>query len=129
MVPETVPPLEEFFNKKAGEHLRSIVHYDQDNYEIVFLRNDVAAQYDNQQLDRAIDQNRLDSLTSPVYEDLFAEDHGQMRCLIQCFENTIGMNFIIEDGFGAIVTLDAAAITECHGLISKAHDLLDAETA
>jgi hypothetical protein len=127
MVPKTIPPVQDFFEEHAGEHLRSIVRYDRDGYEIVFLRDDVAAQYDDQELDNAIDQNRLDSLTSPVYEDVFAKDHGEMRCLVQCFENTLDMNLILDDGIGAIVTLDAAAIADCHGLITKAHDLLDTE--
>jgi hypothetical protein len=127
MVAETIPPFREFFEEHAGEYLRSIVWYGHNDYEVLYLRDDVAAQYDDQELYEAIDLNRLDSLTSSVYEDAFADDHGEMRCLLQCFENAIDMNFILDDGIGVIVTLNAAAMAESHGLITKAHDLLDAE--
>jgi hypothetical protein len=127
MAAETIPRFRELFEDHAGEHLRSIVRYECDDYEVVSLREDVAVQYNDRELYEAVDQNRLDSLAPPVYEETFADDHGDMTCLIECFENVVDMNFILDDGIGVIVTLDAEAMAESHGLIATAHEILVAE--
>jgi len=127
MAAETIPRFQQFFEEHAGEHLRGIVRYRPDGYEVIYLREDVAAQCDGQELYEALDQNRLDSLAPPVYEDAFADDHGDMTCLVQCFENVVDMNFVLDDGIGVIVTLDAAAMAEAHEIIAEAHEILAAE--
>jgi hypothetical protein len=127
MVAQTVPPFQNFFEEQVGDHLRSIVRYEHDEFEVMYLRDDVAAQYDDRELYDAIDQCRLDSLTPPVYEDAFSEDHQEMTCLVQCFEDTIDMNFIVEDGVGVIVGLDSEAMSDTHSLITEAYSTIASE--
>jgi hypothetical protein len=112
--------LENFFEQRTDENLRSIVKYEEESYDIVYLRDDVAEQYTTEEIESAIDDSRMESLTAPIYEDTYSEDHGQLTCLVQCFENVIEMNFVLEDGIGAAVALDAEAMSDAHGLVAEA---------
>ena len=116
--------LEDYFEQRTDGKLRSIVKYEQETYEIVDLRDDVAKQYTADEIESAIDDSRMESLTAPIYEGTFSEDHGQLTCLVQCFENVIEMNFVLEDGVGAAVALDAEAMTDAHGLVAEARQIV-----
>ena len=66
----------------------------------------------------------MESLTASMYAETFSEDHGQLTCLVQCFENVIEMNFVLEDGVGAAVALDAEAMADAHGLVAEARQIV-----
>jgi hypothetical protein len=116
--------LEEFFEERTDGNLRSIVKYDHDSHDAVYLRDDVAEQYTEDEIKKAVDDSRMDSLTAPIYKDTFAEDHGELTCLVQCFENVIEMNFVLEDGVGAAVALDAEAFAESQGIVAAAREIV-----
>lgn len=116
--------LQEFFEQRTDEKLRSIVKYEADTFEIVYLRDDVANQYSPSEIETAIDESRMESLSAPIYQDTYSEDHGDLTCLVQCFENVIEMNFVLEDGVGAAVALDAEAMTDAHGLVAEARQIV-----
>lgn len=115
--------LEDFFKQRTDDNLRSIVKYERDSYDVVFLRDDVSEEYTTRELESAIDASRMDSLSSPIYENTFSEDHGELTCLVQCFEEVAEMNFVLEDGTGAAVALDVEAMTDTHGLVSAAREI------
>lgn len=121
--------LQSFFEDRAPGKLRSIVRYNHDSFETVFLRDDVADQYSPEELERAIDESRMDSLTAPIYEHTYSEDHGELTCLVQCFERVIEMNFVLEDGVGAAVALDAAAFADAQGIVAEARQIVLEERA
>lgn len=116
--------LREFFEEHAEEELRSIVRYDLDDVEIKYIRDDVADKYSETELAKAVDESRLDSLHAPLYEHVFSKDHGELQCMVTCFENVIEMNFAVADGVGAAVALDARAMDDAHGLVSEAREIV-----
>lgn len=116
--------LKGFFEERVNEELRSIIRYDKDDLEVEYIREDVAAQYSEDELEKAIDESRLESLHAPLYEHTFSKDHGDLQCMVTCFENVIEMNFAIEDGVGAAVAIDAEAMDESHGVVSEARNIV-----
>lgn len=124
MATRMVTRLEDFFKQRTDGKLRSIVKYEEDTCKIVHLRDDVAEQYTADELESAIDDSRMESLTAPIYENTFSEDHGQLTCLVQCFENVVEMNFVLKDGVGAAVALDAEAMVDAHGLVAEARQIV-----
>lgn len=124
MATRMVSRLQEFFEQRTGEKLRSIVKYEADSFEIVYLRDDVAEQYGPSEIESTIDESRMESLSAPIYEDTYSEDHGDLTCMVQCFENVIEMNFVLEDGVGAAVALDAEAMADAHGLVAEARAIV-----
>lgn len=124
MVAQLASRLQEFFEEQAGEDLRSILTYEEDAHEIVYVREDVAEQYSPEELTESIDTSRLDSLTGPLYEGAFSPEHGELTCLVQAFENAVEMNFILDDGVGVGVGLDIHALEDTHGLVADAREIL-----
>jgi hypothetical protein len=116
--------LEEFFEQQAGEHLRSIVKYEQDSSEFVYLRDDIDDRYTNEEIERAVDDSRMESLWTSLYSTLFSGDHGELTCMVKCYENVVEMNFVLADGVGAAVALDADAMSEAHGLVADAREIV-----
>lgn len=112
--------LETFFERETDGNLRSIVKYEGESFDVVYLRDDVAEKYTESELETAVDDSRLESLTAPIYRETLSADHGELVCLVKCFENVIEMNFVLEDGRGAVVALDAEAMTGAHGLVAEA---------
>lgn len=124
MAQRLVTRLEDFFHRRTDGHLRSIIRYEPDEYEIVHIRTDVADRYSEDEIKTAIDDSRMESLMAPVYDKTFAEDHGELTCMVKAFENVIEMNFVLDDGLGAAVALDEEAMAETSGLVSDARDLV-----
>lgn len=116
--------LEEYFQERTNGNLRSIVIYEPDDSEIIYLRGDVADQYTKSELNEAVDDSRMESLSAPIYENLFSHDHGDITCLVKCFENVIEMNFVLADGKGTAVALDSEAMADAHGLVAEARQIV-----
>lgn len=116
--------LEEFFTERVNENLRSIVTYEEDRFEVVYLRDDVSGKYTDPEIDAAIDESRMESLAAPIYAGLFSEDHGELNRMVKCYENVIEMNFVLDDGIGAAVALDSEALSEAAGLVADARRIV-----
>jgi hypothetical protein len=116
--------LEEYFTARVGENLRSIVTYEEDSFELEYLRDDVGDRYTDIEIDKAIDESRMESLSAPIYDGLYDEDHGDLTCMVKCYEHVIEMNFVLNDGVGAAVALDAEALSEAAGLVGEARQIV-----
>lgn len=124
MVAKLASRLVDFFEERTDGNIRSIIAYGEDEHEVYYIRDDVAGQYDEAEFENSIEDTRLDSLSRPIYESTFSEEHGDLTCLVQAFENAVEMNFIIGDGRGVAVGLDAEALEETHGLVAQARDIV-----
>jgi len=116
--------LENYFEDETNGNLRSIVKYEQDSFEVQFLRDDVRELYSEEEFVDAIDESRFESLTTPIYGNLYADEHGELECFVKSFENVVEMNFALSDGVGVAVALDSEAMAESHGLIVNARNIV-----
>lgn len=116
--------LEAFFDDRVPGRLRSIVKYEEREYDIVYLREDVAQQYTEGEIQGAMDEAVVDSIAAPLYGHVFADDHGDLTCLVQCYENVVELNFVLSEGVGAAVALDEGALRNESGLIDGARQIL-----
>lgn len=124
MPSRVVSRLREFFEAETTDELRSIVRYDGGDADVEYLRDGVATEYSEEELAAAIDESRMESLYTPIYERAFADDHGDLQCMVMCFENVVEMNFVVGDGVGVAVALDAEAMDEAHGFVSRARNVV-----
>lgn len=116
--------LKEFFQERATGDLRSVIRYDQDGIEVMYLRDDVADQYSVSELEDTIEESRMESLSAPIYENTFSKGHGELECMVNWFENVIEMNFIVDDGIGVAVALDVDQMGKANSLIADARRLV-----
>ena len=116
--------VEEFFKDRTAGNLRSIITYEKNEFDIVFVRDDVSEQYTPDDVEIAVDHARMESLTAPIYDGVYSVDHGELDCMVKCFERVIEMNFVLSDGVGAAVALDEAAMAEARGLVAEAREII-----
>lgn len=123
-MPMVASRLQSFFEERTDGELRSIVTYDGDDVDVVFIRDDVATEYTTDELRTAINESRMESLYAPVYEHAFSQEHGDLECMVNCFEEVVELNFALDDGVGAAVALDADALDDARGLVSEARQVV-----
>lgn len=116
--------LETYFEERTNDALRSIIKYDHEGVDIVYLRDDVADQYSEEEILDAVDESRMQSLSAPLHEEAFSENHGDLECMVNVFEHVVEMNFTLDDGVGAAVALDIEALDERSGLVSGAREIV-----
>lgn len=116
--------LEAYFEEAVGDNLRSIVKYEPESAEIVYIRDDVAETYSDEGIADAIDDARMDAFSAPLYEDSFSADHGELTCLVQYFENAVEMNFVLDGMAGTAVGLDIEACQESRDLVTEARQIV-----
>lgn len=102
---EHVEALVEFLRERVGDDLRSVIHYDFDDadYEVVYGRSDVMAEYSPETIDSIVQSYEIDSLGKAVEEDRYA--HGDLNCIVRCFEDGIEIN-LLGDAEGVAVGLE-----------------------
>ena len=120
MVTEMARRLQKFFEERTAGDLRSIVVYDEDEFEVSYLRDDVAVEYTEREVATAVDDARTESLMAPVYGDLYTDDHDDLICTIKMFPSVVEMNFVRSSAEGVAVALDAGVLEESDGLVTEA---------
>jgi|AntDeeMinimDraft_5_1070356.scaffolds.fasta_scaffold09188_3 hypothetical protein len=124
MVAQMASRLRELFEERTDGGLRSIVTYDFEGVEVLYLRDDVASQYTETEIASAIDESRMQSMSVSIYEGVFSRNHGEIECMVTYFENVVELNFALDDGVGAAVALDTEAMGEARGLVSEAREIV-----
>lgn len=100
---------------EAGDALRSVTYYDEESYEMLFLRDDVDAIYSAEELDEVFDDLRLEGWGRERLEDLF--NAGDLECSIYGFEDAMMFHFVTNDFKGVFLTYDRAAAVDVEDFI------------
>jgi hypothetical protein len=107
-----MPPLDtreftEFMQERFGETLRSVIHYEWDEYDLLYGKDDVLAEYSEDEIEDVVEQLRYESYGKKSKELSYA--HEDLKCEIQSFENGAEMNFVLGKGEGLAVGLEPEA--------------------
>jgi len=122
---ETTRRLADHLQKRAGEYLRSVIHYDVDDYTIVYMREDVEAQYSEEDIDDVVNQLFSENFFTGKQEELYV--HGNLQCTIHCFSHGVEMHFPMLDPQGAAVSLDPQATEELYSFVGDCLTLIKAD--
>ncbi|UPV74614.1 hypothetical protein M0R89_00755 [Halorussus limi] len=95
--------LADFLHEQVGDGLRSVIYHDRDEYEVVFVREDLE-DYDGEEIDDIVADLWADSYEQAIREDL--RGHGPLNCTVWVFEDAIEMHFVADDRRGIAVALD-----------------------
>jgi hypothetical protein len=103
---ETAERFTSYCRERAGERLRSVVAYDESGYELVFLREDLRARYDEGQFDWLIGR------ASAVHEEIHAagaQDSplGTAQATVHYFENAFVVQLVMGAYRGYFATFDS----------------------
>lgn len=101
------PELVHRFHDEAGDALRSVCRYDEESYEMLYMRDSVDAIYSRADLDDIFTDLRLEGWGRDTLEGLF--NAGELECSVYGFEEAMMFHFVTSDFQGALVTYDRGA--------------------
>ncbi|WP_435178668.1 DUF7522 family protein [Halorussus sp. AFM4] len=96
--------LTEFLRERVGDHLRSVLAYDDEGADLLYVRDDVADQYTDEEMARVADDVRLEAIDKPHQESLY--EHGRLDATVRSFEDAVEMHFPHDETSGTAVALD-----------------------
>ncbi|WP_049936198.1 DUF7522 family protein [Haloplanus natans] len=115
--------IESVIRAQTDDSLRSIIGYTRDAHTIHYLRSDVRQTYDERNIERAIDELRLETLEKEYINNLFKQMHGDFDCRIDVFENAVEMNFAVAEGEGLEIAIDRDHFVDQNTLVG---DIIEA---
>ncbi|PSP54789.1 hypothetical protein BRC82_08635 [Halobacteriales archaeon QS_1_67_19] len=114
--------LTEFLQECVGEHLRSVIFYEEDDTEIVYVRDDVADQYTDEEVERIVREVRLEAVEKPHQESLY--EHGPLNCTVRWFEDAVEMHFTHDETSGTAAAMDGEVFAIHDTFIGRCMDAM-----
>lgn len=108
MAPAGAKALADYLEGELGDDLRSVVRYDRDDHEVVYVREDIERQYSADDVRRVVRDLELESIGKELQEELYV--HGDLTCTVRCFEGGVELHFVEAEGVGVAVALEPAAM-------------------
>jgi hypothetical protein len=100
----TIDHLVHGVRERTGSNLRSIALYGPDSYDVIFLRDDVEANYLSAEIDEIHDEMVLEDLGIGYLEELF--NAGDLVCSTHVFEDGVMMHLAGEGHHGLFLSFD-----------------------
>lgn len=98
--------LVQYLRGEAGDYLRAALHYSEDNYEVLHVRDDVDARYTDEELGEFVEYYRgKRRQLAPDRPFELGNDH----CTVSVYDEAILFHFTQGTGVGTIVTLSPEA--------------------
>jgi len=107
----------------VGDDLRSVLRYDDDGAELVYVREDVADDYSATEVEQVVRDVRLEAVEKPHQEGLY--EHGSLDCTVRCFDDAVEVHFPHDETSGTAVALDHDVLTDEDTLLGKCTELVD----
>lgn len=104
-----------FLKEQAGDYLRGVAIYDADNYDSLYVRDDVQAEHFEDEIDRMIDRLREESRARELRDFPFDELNGTVRS----FGDALVMHFPRPQERGTVITLDPEVARDLNTFMSQ----------
>lgn len=116
--------LVEYLINAAGEYLRGVVHYTEDDYRVLYLREDLESVYSEDDLTETFDywRRRRDDQRGPPFS------LGNLHCTAQFFDDALLFHFTQGSDVGTVVTLDPAAGRDVTAFIGECLTVLHTDS-
>lgn len=111
-----------FLESQVGDNLRSVAYYDGEEYDVTYVRDDVASEYSPDEVERVFEDIRLEGFTKPHQEGLY--HHDSLNCTMRCFDDAVEMHFALNDRRGIAVAFDAEALSAQRTFVGRCLEVL-----
>jgi hypothetical protein len=115
--------LTEFLRECVGDHLRSVIYYDDGGGEVLYVRDDVADQYTDDDVAEVVRDVRLEAVEKTHQEDLYA--HGPLNATVRCFDDAVEMHFPHDETSGTAVALDGGVFAIHNTFIGRCMEVME----
>lgn len=104
-----------YLKQEAGEYLRGVVSYEDDEYDIQYIRDDLRTRRLKSEVDKMID--RLQQELRPAERRAFP--FGDVNSTVRSFEEAMVLHFPKTQGRGTVVTLDPEVARQLNTFIGS----------
>lgn len=118
--------LAEFFRDEAGQSLRLVGHYTDDSFDILYLRDDLADEYDDGDFEASFEVHRRDQAAAAEQGEVVQA--GDQHCTLRVYDEAIVFNFTQTDDVGTIVSVNPAVGRNLLTFITRSLKQLDANS-
>lgn len=115
--------LTEFLKERVGNHLRSVIFYDNNGGEVLYVRDDVADEYSENDIEEVVRDVRLEAVEKPHQESLYS--HGPLNCTLRSFDDAVELHFPHDETSGTAVALDGEVFPMHNTFVSRCLDAMD----
>jgi hypothetical protein len=110
----------------ADESLRGAIYYDESRREVLHIREDVAEQYSDAEIETAIEDLALEAFGDPTrLTDLY--QMGELRATTRWFEDGILVHYPFSDVSGVAISFGHDIGTELNTVLSVGTAYLDGQ--
>lgn len=111
---------------EVGDSLRIVFTYDRSETAVHHIRDDLAEEYTDDELERAFDQLEIEGMGYAHFERLLHV--GRMECAIYGFEGALIFQFPNDEFTGLVVSVDRNVELNPESIIGECTAALPAET-
>jgi len=114
--------LVDLLKREVGDDLRAVGRYDKEGYDVLYIREDVANEFSQEDIEEIHHEMVLKGLGNQHIESLFNDE--VLECSIYQFEDSVRLHFVNDDYLGYYVSFDydgdvnpSRIVDECKGII------------
>lgn len=126
MIQKTHQELHRYLEERAGDAYRSAFHYKQDDWEAIYVREDLVTQQVKQDVPDLIERARTAQI---LLRDEEYPPLGKLTATTEVHENGVILHFVEADGEGTVVSLDVEAASRLSGFLSECQNILTSHEA
>lgn len=104
-----------FIRHEAGPLVRSVAYFTENRREVLYIRDDVADQYSENEIQDIFNGLSFDSLGKEHTEQMYV--HGELNCIVRHFAEAIEIHFPSGEKSGTAVALEPDAINDLGSII------------
>jgi len=121
MVQGPADGLVEFLERQAGDHLRGVIQYSENDYSSLYMRTDIDDLYPDEKMEDLCDYYRKQSTVQNAEEPFSL---GNCHCNVSVYDDAILCHFAQGDDIGTVITLEPEAGRDIVGFITECLKLL-----
>ena len=110
--------LSTYLNERVDDLLRGVAHYQQDEFEVVYLRDDIRERRHREEVSKML--MRIKQEGTDEEEQSFP--FGHLHATLRIFDETIFMHFPIENQTGVVVSLEPEVAQSLNSFVGDCLD-------
>ena len=110
--------LSRYLNDRVDDLLRGVVHYRDEEFEVVYLREDIREQRHRDEVEQMLSRITHEGTTEEEQSFPF----GHLRATLRIFDETIFMHFPIENQTGVVVALEPEVAQSLNSFVGDCLD-------
>lgn len=97
--------------------LRRALQYTMDQFDVLYVRDDVAAGYTQADYEEIAQEARFEAVEAPMYEGMYTTEHGDFQCQIKWYDHVAEINYVTGDTTGISLSFDSSGLHDTYTLI------------